>query len=135
MQTAATSLVVIDPSTEHGEAALDLIELGPRVTLFLLLAGPAAGALEAFAANEGISISEAADIYLEQVSARLRRAGKLVEAWSAVGDDPLEELLEAVEHTAAARIAVPASTKALGRRGLSELARWAGVPVVVAPAA
>jgi nucleotide-binding universal stress UspA family protein len=135
MNTDTTSLVVIDPSTEFGEAALDLIEVGPRVTLFLMLSGPSAGALEAFAKNEGISISEAGDIYLDQVSSRLRRTGVKVEAWSSTGDDPVEELLEAVEQTDAARVAVPASSRMFGRRGLSELAKYSTVPVMVAPAA
>jgi nucleotide-binding universal stress UspA family protein len=135
MNTDTTSLVVLDPTTKHGEAALDLIELGPRVTLFLMLTGPSAGALEEFARTEGISISEAADIYLEQVSTRLRRNGVEVASWSSIGDDPIEELLAAVEETDAARVALPASSKMLGRRGLSELARHSTVPVMVAPAA
>jgi hypothetical protein len=135
MNTDTTSLVVIDPTSEHGEAALDLLELGPRVTLFLMLSGPSAGALEAFARNEGISVSEAGDIYLDQVSTRLRRSGVEVEAWASTGDDPVEELLEAVEHTDAARVALPASSLMFGRRGLSEFTKYSTVPVMITPAA
>lgn len=134
MQETTTSLVLIDPTAEHGESALDLVELGQRVTLFLMLSGPTAGALEAFAANEGISVSEAADIYIEQVKTRLRPSGAEVEAFWAVGDDTVEEILEAADLTNAGRIAVPASSRAFGRRGLAELARTSPVPVMVAPA-
>jgi hypothetical protein len=132
---STNSLILVDPSARAGEAALDLIELGERVTLLLLLSGPASTALHQFAEIEGVSISEAADFYLAQVTERLRAAGALVTGLSVDGDDPVSELLDAAESTGAGRIGVPADTKAFGRRGLNELAVSSPVPVVIAPAA
>jgi hypothetical protein len=135
MNTDSNSLVMIDPSARSGESALDLIELGERVTLFVMLSGPSASALEEFARIEGVSVSEAGDIYLEQVKGRLRDSGALVSGLSASGDYPIEEILEAVAATGAARVALPAGTKAFGRKGLNDLVTASPVPVVIAPAA
>jgi hypothetical protein len=98
------------------------------------MSGPAAGALRAFAYGEGISLGEAADAYLTQVASRLGATGITVDSISAPGHDVVTDLLDAVTTTGARRLAIPASTKALGRRGLAELTTASPVPVVVAPA-
>lgn len=117
-----TDLVVLDPTAPGGEAALDVIELGDRVALYLALHGPSAAALREFAAVEEISLTEASEIYAEQVTQRLADAGHTaVTTYIADGGAPVEELLDAIEATGSNRVAVPADTNSFTQGELGQV--------------
>lgn len=135
MSAPTRTLVLLDPSTDHGEAALDLARADDdAITLLLVLDGPAAAALEAFAASEGTTVAEAGDIYLGQVEQRLATT-RPVDARSLDTHDPLPEIIHLARTGAIDRVAVPARSRALPARSLASLTRSCPVPVVVAPAA
>ena len=135
MSAPTRTLVLLDPSTDHGEAALDLSRAdADPITLLLVLDGPAAAALEAFAASEGTTVAEAGDIYLGQVEQRLATT-RPVDARSLDTHDPLPEIIHLARTGAIDRVAVPARSRALPARSLASLTRSCPVPVVVAPAA
>lgn len=135
MPARTRTLVLLDPSAEHGEAALDVAHAdGDAISLLVVLDGPAASALEAFAASEGTTVAEAGGIYLDQVGERLGAAAD-VEAHSVDARDAVPEIVHLARSGAVDRVAVPAESLALPARALAALTRACPVPVIVAPAA
>jgi hypothetical protein len=128
-------LIALDPTAENGEAALDVIdeEVTGRLTLVVPLYGPAADALDQFAASEEVSVAAAADIYLEQVAAPLRARGLEVATMSIDGSDPVADLLDVVESAGITSVIVPASAANLDGRALSRLIRATQVPLTIVP--
>ncbi len=75
-----TTLVLLDPTVEDGGSALDLLDdRDTHITLVLLLWDKSSFAIRRFAEAENISVSQAADIYLDQVIARVQGPDRKIE--------------------------------------------------------
>lgn len=121
------TIVLLDPTSADGESSLDLLEPSDRrVTLVVLLNGPFSRALWDYALSEELDVSAAASIYLDQVSARIDRAGRVVEVLSLPGPDPAPEVeaVAAVEETC--RVLLPSSLERLDPAASARLARSVG---------
>jgi nucleotide-binding universal stress UspA family protein len=134
--TAARTLILIDPSSPHGEGGLDVLtEDDTAVTLLLALNGRSATALREFAKAENIDVSMAGLIYLDQVVRRLSAGHGVddIEAVSTSGSNAVQAILDVMEHRIVNRVVVPASLPGLGGGALTTLLRLCPVPVLVAP--
>ena len=128
------TLILVDPSSPHGEGGLAV--LTPEdlaVTLLLTLDGRSAAALREFADAEDIDVSMAGLIYLDQVAARLRSQTDDIETISTAGSDAVNEIFHLLQDRPVSRVIVPASLPGLEKAGLSKLLRVCPVPVTVAP--
>lgn len=135
-ETAIVSrtLVLIDPSSPHGEGGLDVLtQEDHAVTLLLTLDGRSANSLRDFAAAEGIDVSMAGLIYLDQVVCRLSVHTDDIETISTTGSDAVNEIFHVLQHRPVTRVVVPASLPGLEGQGLARLLHACPVPVVVAP--
>jgi hypothetical protein len=128
------TLILVDPSSPHGEGGLAV--LTPEdlaVTLLLTLGGRSAAALRDFADAEEIDVPMAGLIYLDQVAARLSSQTDDIETISTAGSDAVNEIFQLLQDRPVSRVIVPASLPGLERAGLSKLLRVCPVPVTVAP--
>jgi hypothetical protein len=128
------TLILIDPSSPHGEGGLGVLtpdELA--VTLLLTLGGRSAAALREFADAEAIDVSMAGLIYLDQVADRLGSHTDDIETVSTAGSDAVNEIFHVLQDRPVSRVIVPASLPGLEGAGLSKLLRVCPVPVTVAP--
>lgn len=130
------TLVLIDPSSPHGEGGLDVLTADDRaVSLMLSIDGRSAKSLREFAESEQIDISMAGLIYLDQVVCRLSLLTDDIETISTSGSNPVNEIFHVLEHRHVNRVIVPAGLAGLEGDGLATLVRLCPVPVVVAPRA
>jgi hypothetical protein len=130
------TLILIDPSSPHGEGGLGVLTDEDRaVTLLLTLDGRSAASLRDFAKAEDIDVSMAGLIYLDQVARRLGRHTNDVETISTSGDDAVNEIFHVLQRQPVTRVIVPASLPAVEAVAFSKLLRMCPVPVVVAPRA
>jgi len=128
------TLILIDPSSPHGEGGLDVLTPDDKaVTLLLTLDGRSAASLRDFAKAEDIDVSMAGLIYLDQVVCRLSLHTDDIETISTVGSDAVNEIFHVLQHRPVNRVIVPASLPGLEAVGLSRLLQVCPVPVVVAP--
>ncbi|MGZ6985994.1 MAG: hypothetical protein ACXVKP_13900 [Ilumatobacteraceae bacterium] len=128
------TLVLIDPSSPHGEGGLDVLTVDDRaVTLLLTLDGRSAASLREYAKAEDIDVSMAGLIYLDQVVTRLSTHTEDIETISTSGSDAVNEIFHVLQHRPVARVIVPASLPGLEGQGLTRLLQACPVPVVVAP--
>ena len=128
------TLILIDPSSPHGEGGLDVLtDDDQAVTLLLTLDGPSAASLREFAEAEDIDVSMAGLIYLDQVVCRLSAHTDDIETISTSGSDAVNEIFHVLQHRRVSRVVVPASLPGLGGGGLAKLLRACPVPVLVAP--
>lgn len=128
------TLILIDPSSPHGEGGLGVLtDDDQAITLLLTLDGHSAAALRDFANAEDIDVSMAGLIYLDQVSCRLSQHAGDVETISTSGDNAVSEIFHVLQRGPVARVIVPASLPGLQGSELSKLLRMCPVPVVVAP--
>jgi hypothetical protein len=128
------TLILIDPSSPHGEGGLDVLTHDDRaVTLLLTLDGHSAASLRDFAKAEDIDVSMAGLIYLDQVACRLSLHTDDVETISTQGSDAVSEIFHVLQNRPVNRVIVPASLPGLEGVGLSRLLQVCPVPVVVAP--
>jgi hypothetical protein len=133
MNTSRT-LILIDPSSPHGEGGLGVLTDDDRaITLLLTLEGRSAASLRDFAKAEDIDVSMAGLIYLDQVACRLSPHTDDVETISTSGADAVNEIFNVLQRQPVTRVIVPASLPGLEPVGLSKLLRMCPVPVVVAP--
>ena len=131
---AGRTLVLIDPSSPHGEGGLGALTDNDRaVTLLLTLDGRSAKALRDFAEAEDIDISMAGLIYLDQVAGRLSAHTDDIETVSTSGTDAVSEIFHVMQQRTVTRVIVPASLPGLDDKGLANLLHACPVPVVVAP--
>lgn len=128
------TLILIDPSSPHGEGGLGVLtDDDNAITLLLTLDGRSAASLRDFATAEDIDVSMAGLIYLDQVAGRLTRHTDDVETISTSGDDPVYEIFHVLQRQPVTRVIVPASLPGLKAVSFSKLLRMCPVPVVVAP--
>jgi hypothetical protein len=128
------TLILIDPSSPHGEGGLGVLTPEDRaVTLLLTLDGRSAASLRDFAEAEDIDVSIAGLIYLDQVSSRLSLHTSDIETISTAGSDAVNEIFHVLQRRPVSRVIVPASLPGLEAGGLLKLLRVCPVPVVVAP--
>jgi len=132
MDTASSTLVLLDPSSPDGEAALAIAPRRAAVTLMVLLDDPSAAPLAEFAEAENVSLSAAANRYLDQV---LRRsdADAPMEAVFSAGTDAVGEILALADERGAESVIVPPSLPGLAGKSWHRLVAGATVPIVVAP--
>ena len=118
----ARTLILIDPSSPHGEGGLNILTAADQaVTLLLTLDGRSAESLRDFANAEDIDVSMAGLIYLDQVASR-----------ASIHTDDIETI-STLQQWPVNRVIGPASLPGLHATGLSRLLRVCPVPVVVAP--
>jgi hypothetical protein len=128
------TLILIDPSSPHGEGGLGVLTGDDQaVTLLLTLDGRSAASLRDFARAEDIDVSMAGLIYLDQVACRLSPHTDDVETISSSGADAVDEIFNVLQRQPVTRVIVPASLPGLEAVGFSKLLRMCPVPVVVAP--
>ena len=131
MNETTNTLILLDPSSPDGEAGL-LVDSDANVTVMIFIDGPSGAPLAAFADAESVSISQAANRYLDQVIARCAPE-RLIEAVSSSGVDPVDEILEIAGETGASSIIIPPSRPGLGGRSWDRLVSASTVPIVLAP--
>ncbi len=130
----ARTLILIDPSSPHGEGGLDILtDADQAVTLLLTLDGRSAESLRDFAKAEDIDVSMAGLIYLDQVACRVSIHTDDIETISTSGTDAVSEIFHVLQQRPVNRVIVPASLPGLEATGLSRLLQACPVPVVVAP--
>ena len=104
-------VVLLNSTSADGDAgvgfAASLLGADGYMTLAVPTAGPGASGLEGFAKAEDVTISDAADAYLEQVAERL--GPYRVNTRALAGVDLATELKEIVEESSADAAVVPAS--------------------------
>lgn len=128
------TLVLIDPSSPHGEGGLgELTDDDRALSLMLTLHGRSAKSLHEFAESEEIDVSMAGLIYLDQVIRRRELHSDDIETISTSGSDPVTEIFHVLERRPVNRVIVPAGLPGLEGEGLARLVRLCPVPVVVAP--
>ena len=134
LMIASRTLILIDPSSPHGEGGLDVVtDADQAITLLLTLDGRSAASLHDFAKAEDIDVSMAGLIYLDQVACRLGPHTDDVETISTSGADAVNEIFHVLQRQPVTRVIVPASLPRLEAVGFSKLLRMCPVPVVVAP--
>ena len=127
------TLILIDPSSPDGEGGLNVLTAEDRaVTLLLTLDGRSADSLREFAVAEGIDVSMAGLIYLDQVACRISVHTDDIETISASGADAVGEIFHVLQHRTVTRVIVPASLPGLEAAGLVRLLQSCPVPVVAA---
>ena len=132
MNDNSSTLVLLDPSSPDGEAGLLVArERDARLTVMIFIDDPSGAPLAAFADAESVSISHAANRYLDQVIARC--APEHIEVVSSSGVDPVDEILEIADETRASSIIIPPSRPGLGGRSWDRLVAASTVPIVLAP--
>jgi hypothetical protein len=128
------TLILIDPSSPHGEGGLEVLtDDDTAITLLLTLDGRSARSLREFADAEDIDVSMAGLIYLDQVAGRLITRTSDIETISTSGADAVNEIFHVLQQRPVSRVIVPASLPGLEAAGLSRLIRVCPIPVVVAP--
>ncbi|MEP7046152.1 MAG: hypothetical protein ABI949_05710 [Ilumatobacteraceae bacterium] len=128
------TLILIDPSSPHGEGGLEVLTPDDRaITLLLTLDGRSAASLRDFAEAADIDVSMAGLIYLDQVAFRLSPHTDDIETISTSGADAVNEIFHFLQRRPVSRVIVPASLPGLDGGGLSRLLRVCPIPVVVAP--
>lgn len=131
-----TTLVLLDPTSNDGETALDLLDCcDDQIALVVLLSGRSSSALRDFAHSEDVDVSTAAWIYLDQVIERLDCTGRNVQAIVAVGPSAADELIDLSRTMALRRILLPSSIDRIDRRSRELLREQVATPVVTAPQA
>ena len=134
--TLPRTLIIIDPSSPHGESGLHLLTPDEQaVTLMVTLGGQSAASLRDFAAAEEIDVSMAGLIYLDQVACRLSARTSDIDTISTHGSDAVEEIFHLLQQQPVSRVILPSSLPGVEANGLAKLVRMCPVPVVVAPAA
>jgi len=129
------AIVVVDPSSHHGEAAIDFaVEAGHRhLTAVVSRSGRAAIALEQYAASEEISVREAAEVYLEQLIHRLAARDIIATGMATDALDTAVDLASCVVGAGATLVALPAVTGHLDHDEVERASQMTGIPVVLVP--
>jgi hypothetical protein len=127
----STLVVLLDPTSTDGEAALDKLTANDQnVSLVVLLSGPCSSALRDYARAEQFDLADAGWQYLDQVAARLD--AETIEQIVATGPDTAFELASITHDRAVEMILLPPSAIRRDRTLLTKLGRWTQVPVIVA---
>jgi hypothetical protein len=129
-----TTLVLLDPTSDGGESALDLLDEQDRhITLVVLISGTASQALRDFADAEQVYVSDAGWRYLEQVAERLHLQPEQLAFVNASGPDAASELALVAATEEIHRVLLPSSVDRF-ERGLSDsIAHSVAAPVITAP--
>lgn len=129
-----TTLVLLDPTSDDGEVALDLLsDADDHISLAVLLSGRTSSALREYAAAESLALADAGWFYLDQVAERLAGPARLVETVVAAGPDPAAELALLASEGRVGRIVLPPSILRLDAAAVQRLTNAvADVPVSVA---
>jgi nucleotide-binding universal stress UspA family protein len=96
------------------------------------LEGPTAQALHEYAESEGISLTQAADTYLDQVESRVTQDIGPIGKVAVSGSDLAQEILEYAEEAGVSAIVVPFRGKE-DRALINRVTSGAQVPVLVVP--
>lgn len=141
--TSTTNILVPLDGSDLAEEALDVAvdiagPAGGTLTLFVAADPEAAAALYSFAEAEGLTRAMAADAYLEQVAARVRKRGVDAVKTSSDATNAAEEILERSAAEGVSMIVMSSHGRSgVGRWLLGsvadKVARSATVPVVIVP--
>jgi nucleotide-binding universal stress UspA family protein len=130
-------LVALDPTSRDGESALEFgaeaASLGGgRLTLLVALEGPTSQALHEYADSEGISLTQAADTYLDQVESRVVPDIGSIDKVAVSGSDLAQEILEYAKEAEVSTIVVTSRGRE-DRALINTVTSGAQVPVLVVP--
>ncbi len=133
-----TVLVALDPSSDHGESALELITRNRaarsgHITLLVSLDGHTATAFRAYADSEDTTVPAAAEVYLAQVTDRLAANGFAATGIAVPGLDITADLAASAVAVGARVIAVPSGGTLLSQTEVDRVAQMSHIPVVVVP--
>lgn len=136
VNTTPTTVIVLDPTSADGEAALDaLTDDDQHVAVVVLLSGRTSAALREYAAAENLALADAGWIYLDQVAERLDDGSdRLVETVLATGPDTVSELALLAATGNVARIVLPPSMDRLEPAAVQRARDLAPTVVVAEPA-
>ncbi|MDH3605962.1 MAG: hypothetical protein OER12_03090 [Acidimicrobiia bacterium] len=129
------AVVLLDSSSSDGDdgasLAASLLGADGHLTLAVSLSGPEAWGVSAFADSEALSISDAATVYLKQVTERLDHPQ--ISTTMVDGAELTAELIAMVEESDADVLVLPAPWAV---RIMATKRSWAALsfPVVVVPA-
>ena len=117
----ASTLLLLDPTNEDGETALELLDHTDRhVIALVLLSGPAAHALHDSARSHDVDLTTAGWQYLEGVADRLQLAPDRLLAMTAPGPSAATELADIAAYYPVYRVLLPSSVQRY-EPGLAEL--------------
>ena len=134
MTDMPTTLVLLDPTSDDGETALDLLDrCDDQIALVVLLSCRSSSALRDFAHSEDIDVTTAAWIYLDQVVERIDCTGRAVQTIVATGPSAADELVDLTRTMVPRRILLPSSIDHVDRRSRETLRERVAAPVVTAP--
>lgn len=129
----ASTLLLLDPTYDDGETALEMLDDTDRhVIALVLLSGPAAHALRDSARSQGVDMTTAGWQYLEGIADRLQLAPDRLLAMTAPGPSAATELADIAAYHPVYRVLLPSSVQRY-EPGLAELlAACVHAPVLVA---
>lgn len=135
VNTTPTTVIVLDPTSADGEAALDaLTDDDQHVAVVVLLSGRTSAALREYAAAENLALADAGWIYLDQVAERLDGTGRLVETVLATGPDTVAGLALLAATGNVGRIVLPPSMDRLEPAAVQRARDLAPIVLVAEPA-
>ena len=130
------ALVLLDPTHLMGETALHyangILTSGDRVTLAVWPVGSAARALVDFASDDGRSIGEVADLYLDQARDRVDGSAEIVATVILPQAELAEVLLAFIARSDVTDVVMPATVAGSVPGVESSVAIRSGVPVTIA---
>ena len=130
--SAQTTLVVIDPASEHGEAGIQALDAQDRrVTLIIPLHGRRSRSLREFAEAEDLDVATVGSIYLEQLASRIDQSDRDVTSISTDGSDFAADITSIVQRLSVSRVIVPTSLMATEGPGIRYLALAANAPILI----
>lgn len=133
-QHVLTTLVLLDPTNDDGEAPVHALTDDDRhVQLLVLLSGRTSAALREYAASENLALADAGWIYLDQVAGRLDATGRIVETVLATGPDPVAEIALLASEGHIGRIVLPPSISRLDPAAVRRVSDLAPVVTVARP--
>jgi hypothetical protein len=133
MTTVPTTLVLLDPSSDDGETALQLLGASDdHVALVTLISGRTSRSLRDYAISEDIDLMTAGWLYLDQVVARVDATNREVQTILADGPDIARELATIAAGMVVRRILLPSSLSRIDAGARDRLRAGAAAPIVMA---
>ena len=133
MTTVPTTLVLLDPSSDDGETALQLLSASDdHVALVTLISGRTSRSLRDYAISEDIDLMTAGWLYLDQVVVRVDATNREVQTILADGPDIARELATIGAGMVVRRILLPSSLTRIDSGVRDRLRAGVAAPIVMA---
>ncbi len=133
MTIVPTTLVLLDPTSDDGETALDLLSASDdHIALITLLSGRTSRSLRDYAHSEEIDLVTAGWLYLDQVVARVDSTGREIQTVLADGSNIARELATVAADMVVRRILLPSSLERIDSAARDRLRSTVAAPIVAA---